>query len=231
MIFLGSDPDTQTPSVAGVDEQGRLVFVWSRNPVKESLRLSGREAILSSFASVQDALNDPASLLGDIRCLQTPNNDISLEAQQAYRVVGIAVEAQEVYGAKAGAAKTKSPRSMVFLANAAGAVAGTLTMCFPWAVLYFPSPQAWKGSVPKKQHHGHIYKRLGWTGKVRGSDVPYLVPSIVPEKPEGFDDIRMPGWKHVNDSIGLALWCRDEWLKRNRKKQWQQERAALESKA
>ena len=44
-------------------------------------------------------------------------------------------------------------------------------------------------------------------------------------KPEGFDDISKGGWKHVNDSIGLALFARDEWVKRNRKKQWLAERA------
>lgn len=120
-----------------------------------------------------------------------------------------AVESQEIaYTTKQGA----NPRSLLLLANVSGILLTKLYARCPLVSL--PTPQMWKGSIPKKIHQARICKKMGWQYKVRSG---YVVPDVDLDKVEIVGKLNPSDWKHILDSIGLALWVRSEFLKTERR--------------
>lgn len=218
-IYLGSDPDSQRPTIAGVNEHGKLVLVWTAAHTSDR---RGRAAVLDSFDLIREMLDDPASTLGNLRILQTQDGTVPgvPACPDEWRIAGCAVEGQEVY--KKGSGKTKNAQSIVILAGAAGAVLGCLSMAFPRARMLYPSPQEWKGSVPKGIHHKQLYGNLGWTYKSKGGRTDgYCVPVTMDVKPIGVEMVKPASvWAHLNDSIALAMWCREKCQDKDRREAW-----------
>jgi hypothetical protein len=86
--YLGCDPDLKKTSVAIIDEAGLPVQI---GVIPSASKATGREAILSTVASLQEFSAD-------------------------YEVTAAAIEAQEIYRGV-----TKNPRSIMLLGTVAGA--------------------------------------------------------------------------------------------------------------
>ena len=77
-------------------------------------------------------------------------------------------------------------------------------MCCPEAEILMPSPQLWKGSVPKEIKHQRILRSLEWDFEVvTGKRV---IPSV-PDDLVGISQIPATQWTHVIDAMGLAKWA------------------------
>lgn len=134
-----------------------------------------------------------------------------IEMAKAVKVTGtwainaLCVEGQELY--QFGSSKTKNPKSIMYLATVAGAAMAHFAPVANGPV-YFPTPQEWKGNVPKQIHQARILSRMGidYT-KVGSQSDGYCVPI----SNNGFD-IKKGEWKHVVDAIGLATYARDMYV-------------------
>lgn len=154
--------------------------------IKISSKLTGREAIC--------AMADQVS---------------HLESGSIPWCTAAAVESQEIaYTTKQGA----NPRSLLLLANVSGILLTKLYGRCPHVSL--PTPQAWKGSIPKKIHQARICKRMGWDYTERSG---YVVPSVDLRDVDIIGKITSSDWKHILDSVGLALWAREMFLKQERR--------------
>lgn len=110
----------------------------------------------------------------------------------------LTVEGQELY--QFGPSKTKNPKSIMFLATVAGACMERFTHAHD---IYFPTPQEWKGNVPKQIHQGRILGRMGIEYTKHGSkEDGYCAPI----SGDNFGITRHAQWKHIVDAIGLAQW-------------------------
>ena len=111
----------------------------------------------------------------------------------------VIVESQEIaYTARQG----KNPRSMIPVAQVAGAAMAQLrirTACFE---NYLVKPQAWKGSVPKHLHQARTLAKLGWAYE-QGKE--YSRPTDKPDV-AGAELLNPGDWKHVVDAIALGMW-------------------------
>lgn len=118
----------------------------------------------------------------------------------------LAVEGQELY--QFGDAKTKNPKSIMFLATVAGMALYNFYNA-PDMKLFFPTPHDWKGGVPKSIHQARTLKRLGWEyGQVESKANGYSYPLNPPSQ---FAHFKRGQWKHIVDAIGLALWARESY--------------------
>ena len=192
MRFIGADPDLHTLSLAAVDENSVLRGVLV---VKNLKGLTGRPAALGLIGQLVSCgdrfpwLDDP--------------------------VAAMAVESQEIsYTAQSGA----NPRSLLLLAPISGALV-FLGNLLEAEEVYLPAPQAWKGSVKKQAHHKRIFGRIGWECQEKAG---YCCPA--PGYEANLDYIKCfngklnPGdWKHITDSVGLALWAKAEYDKTKKK--------------
>jgi hypothetical protein len=116
----------------------------------------------------------------------------------------VAVEAQEIY--QFGTGRTANPKSIMYLATVAGMALAAHSRAFH---LFFPTPQAWKGSVPKIIHQARILSKCGWKyEKVGTLDNGYCYPVDVPI---GLGDFKKTDWKHLVDAIGLALYAKEQY--------------------
>lgn len=133
----------------------------------------------------------------------------------AFRSTATAIESQEIaYTAREG----RNPRSLLMLANVSGILlAQAARVC---VTLYLPTPQAWKGSISKKIHQARVCKKMGWEF-VTKSD--YVIPSVDLSGVEVTGKLNSSDWKHILDSVGLALYARDTFLKAERRNKILQE--------
>lgn len=193
MRFIGADPDLQTLSLATVDENSVLCEVMV---IKNLKGLKGREAAVELIGQlVHHGYSMP--------CLSHP-------------VAAMAVESQEIaYTAQSGA----NPRSLLTLAPISGALV-FIAHCADAERVYLPAPQKWKGSVQKIDHHRRIFKRIDWEYEEKSG---YCCP--VPGYEKDLDFVKCfngklnPGdWKHITDSVGLALYAKAEYEKAKHKK-------------
>lgn len=187
--FLGIDPDMHTLPIAVVDETGKLVNLQI---VEVSKKLTGRDALVAMVRELSTAC-------------------ISFK-EQLGRIVCATVEGQELY--QFGPSKTKNPKSIMFLATVAGAALLKTIHMQSYTELYFPTPQEWKGNVPKQIHQARVLGRMGIKYTlVCTRDNGYCVPN---EKawanPTCLWSLKKSDWKHAVDAIGLAQWGREKFL-------------------
>ncbi len=115
-----------------------------------------------------------------------------------------AVEGQELY--QFGPNKTKNPKSIMFLAN----VAGMAQMRFGGSLLAIPTPAEWKKQVPKQIHQGRVLSRIGYAGEYEKMGTVKKGWCYCKALADKFPHVKKAQWKHVNDAIGLALWCLEQ---------------------
>lgn len=185
MYFIGADPDLHNVALAVVDDAGVPCSVG----VVEADGSTGRGAVVQMVLALH-------TFWCGLRVIDLfPLEDIA----------GFVVEGQELY-AGAGKGRTQNPRDIVFLSAVAGAILNRFHRAWPKATMYFPSPQEWKGSVPKDIHQARTCAALGWTyKKAAGYCVPEAPPTLI-----GAAALKKSDWKHVLDAIALARWARDE---------------------
>ena len=133
-------------------------------------------------------------------------------------VCSIAVEGQNVtYTAGKGA----NPQHIVDLAGTAGAILAVLSAFNPAADTYLPAPSEWKGTIPKSVHQCRMISNVGMKYEKKGGQNTYPVPwrDQWIGKVMGPDKINDGDWQDIADSVGLALYARDQFykkLKRNK---------------
>lgn len=175
--FLGIDPDTHDMPVAEVDEAGKLVRI---DMLTVSKKLTGRDALIEMCSK-----------------LNTCSKGIALCEKY---FIAVTVEGQELY--QFGKSKTANPKSIMFLATVAGAA---MSAYGSTAHLYMPTPQEWKGTVPKQIHQARILSRMGVNYVSTGS---YSFPTSLSI---GSVTLSRGDWKHAVDAIGLAQWGREQY--------------------
>lgn len=111
----------------------------------------------------------------------------------------VAVEAQTLM--RSGHRQHKRPQDIVILGNVAGAI---LMQCVQARNLLFPTPEEWKGQIPKAVMQARMFSDLGWGYQMVGKDQDYARPLRIPE---GFSHISSGQWKHVGDALLLARWA------------------------
>ena len=135
--------------------------------------------------------------------------------------VAFAIEGQEIY-----LGKTKNPRSIMFLAAAAGAALHECVAQYPAAYSRFPRPSEWKGQVPKHICQSRVFSKLGLQYKIKGNTVKntaYCIPDLEEDTDKG--KFNLGDWKHVGDAVALAWWVRDEYYSMLRKREMRKNRA------
>lgn len=188
MYFIGIDPDTHATGIAVLsDATIQPVCFVGCCKAKGS---TGGEAVIDMAAELQNFF------------------DVNIE--DSFGFVAAAIEAQEIsYTSRQG----KNPRNLVTLAAVAGACLSNALKHLLTPYCYFPLPQRWKGSVPKTVHQARVLGRIGWKSEIVGDrDIGYARPVSVPGDME-LVNVGKTDWKHVVDAIGLALWCREQYLK------------------
>ncbi len=190
-IFCGIDPDLHTTGVAFVEDYNGL-----------EPRLTYAACIKAKGKTEHDAVIAMARAL----------RDHFLEAEHLPpKCNGFAVEAQEMY-----LSKTKNPRSIMLLANAAGCAIQELVSQYPGVYARFPPPALWKGQVPKHVKQSRAFTKLRIPYEIKGNVTTgsaYCVPDLDHHKYSSVKQGKLnPGdWKHVGDAVGLALWARHEY--------------------
>ncbi len=133
--------------------------------------------------------------------------------------VAFAVEGQEMY-----LGKTKNPRSIMYLAAAAGAALHECVTQYPTAYARFPRPGEWKGQVPKHVCQSRAFTKLGlghtWKGN-KEKDSAYCVPALEHHKYPSIKSgtLNYGDWKHVGDAVALAWWVREQYIHMERQKE------------
>jgi hypothetical protein len=186
------------------------------------LRFAGADPdlIAASYVEVVEVGGAPLVSMVWLQKLKHPPRESSLKvvamkdmlrcADIGDGVTAAAVESQNVsYTGKSNAAR---PQDQIYLAQ----VAGQLQMCMATDHTFVPLPAEWKGSMKGKWiHQRRLMKRLGWHFEKMGGQDPYPVPldykELCPASNKG-------DWKDINDSVGLALYAYDRWVREVRKK-------------
>lgn len=188
-LFVGVDPDTHNCAFAFVDDTPRVVAVVLARVDKTK---TGRGAVVSMAVAIR-------------HLFEGTRTDKYNE-----HVKAVAVESQEVSYSAAGGVP---PGDLIPVAAVAGAAifAGSLVWNCP---ILHPSPQQWKGSVPKQIHQVRILKKLGLeytrAGNLKNPSKGYCVPVLLYDI-DAAKDIKKSDWKHLVDAMGLAMHARDTY--------------------
>lgn len=169
---LGVDPDLHTTAVAALVDRVPVFLKIFR----VSKTLTGDAAMIAMI----DKLADPR---------EWPHGSFDL----------IAIESQQVYR---GSQARGNQADLIRLAHVTGAALLSAGQIFPRAAMAAPTPQAWKGQVPKHIHHQRILKRLGVEYSMRGEKV---IPKF--SRATLFEPPPIGDMHHVLDALALALWA------------------------
>ena len=188
LTFAGIDPDLHSTGVAFITEEGGEPYLVYAGCVK------------SKGSKQHLAVIDMANALRDF-FTESPSMPTFC--------TGFAVEAQEMYHGK-----TKDPRSIMLLANAAGCALQEMVSQYPACYSRFPAPGLWKGQVPKHIKQARAFGELRIDYSLKGNVTKgsaYCVPKLALAFDGKIENIKAADWKHVGDAVGLALWCRQEY--------------------
>lgn len=180
MLTIGIDPDLHDLAVGvwrdGRPDSARVIHVPKTRGIIQ------HNAVLQMVAAMDHGFDD-------------------LEAVYQDDPFRIAVEAQTL--ARMGPKQHKRPQDIVILGNVAGAALLASRYFFPRALLCFPTPEQWKGQIPKAVMQARLYDELGWGYEMfaSGSYAVPLRPTAV------FSNITHGQWKHVGDALLLAKWA------------------------
>ena len=184
-IIMGADPDMKRPSIAAIDAKtGKLLAV-------DCIKVKGKR---TAHNGVVDCV---AAMRG---CFHNMHNVLDFED-----IAAIVVEGQETaYTAVSGA----NPRSIMFLAAVAGAMLAEATP--ECKTILFPTPQKWKGSVPKQIHQARVLGKmdLEYTKVGKNPKTGYCHPPLNMADVFWATEQNKGDWKHIVDAIGLAQWAR-----------------------
>lgn len=201
--FIGIDPDMHTTGIAAIrDYHGERPFLLFASCVK-SKGTKDSQAVLDMSAALRDHWSEMTTC--------PPRG-----------CVAFAVEGQELY-----LGKTKNPRSIMFLAAAAGAALHQCITQYPAALGRFPRPGEWKGQVPKHVCQGRVFTKLGLSYITKGNvakDSAYCVPQIEKNKLVCQNPLNAGDWKHAGDAVGLAWWVREQFIKLQRQQELRAQR-------
>lgn len=191
-LFIGIDPDLHTIPMVFLGDEDLPVTIFQINVDK---KLKGTRCII-----------ELAKTLGE-RC------EDMMSGQDKLNIRAVAVENQSMKQAeKIGARK----EDILHLGQAAGMM--LLIVSTVTDNLYFPGPQQWKGTVPKQIHQARVCNRMGWRySKAAGYVVPeiefgtdYVFAGLNAKTLQVEEKVPNKGdWKHIMDSIGLALYAKD----------------------
>lgn len=192
-VIIGIDPDMRKPSMAMMDvKSGNTIAVRC---IKNTSKAKDRAAVIGCVNSLRGCITSFLKDLGNPELLC------------------VVVEGQEIaYTAREGA----NPRSIMLLATVAGAC--LTEAAYETENILFPSPNEWKGGVPKGIHQARILRKMGWEYEVVGSDkkTAYARPTQDLSAVYGANDLNKADWRHVVDSIGLADYAREKIIRRSR---------------
>lgn len=197
-LFIGADPDIHNQSLVVIDELCNIVGIYF---VRERMKRKGQKGRESTRLMSTNGLQ---RLFSEIDLVGT--------------VAAMAVEGQNVtYTAKQGA----NPQNIVDLAGVAGGIMSLGSALHPNAEVYFPAPSDWKGTIPKKVHQCRTLGKFDLKYEMKGGKKPYPVPiqGTITRLYRGPDKINAGDWEDITDSLGLAYYARDRWLKEQKRKQ------------
>lgn len=197
-MFVGVDPDLHNTGIAVIDNDGKCILACS---CKVSRQFKGRSACIEMAEEIRKAAANIDAIVGAF-----------CETGKDAKASVLCVEGQELY--RGNDAATKNPRSIMFLASVAGAALGAI----PAHTKMFPSPQEWKGSIPKEIKQARILLEAGWAvGKASG----YCFPQHLPF------GLNKGDWKHITDALGLAQWARRQWIVKSRSRSYLQQEDSI----
>lgn len=125
----------------------------------------------------------------------------SVDPRMDYADFVAVVEGQKVYKDD----KKSNPDSLIKLARVSGIACSYIANSVSCKDILIASPQEWKGTKKKAAHQHQIWTSIGEHPRVRGKgDHAYCCP-------DEFMGMKPTKLKHVGDSIGLALWLRDQY--------------------
>lgn len=183
--YIGIDPDTHDTSIAWCDAAGTpigaaVVHVPKRKGVIR------QDAVLEMLAALRIGL---MRTIPSVRLIET-----------------VAVEAQTLQ--RGGIKQHGRPQDIVILGNVAGCILGRLSLYVGVHRILFPTPEEWKGQIPKAVMQARLYTKLGWGYHMIGGNDrsvgTYAQPIAVPK---GFEHISAGAWRHVGDAMLLAIWA------------------------
>lgn len=185
----GIDPDTHCLSFAylGYDTERRKLVELKVAVLKIAKGVTGKDA--AQAMCQHPGLSEAVNRSGQYGALVVEGQDSS-------------------YTGKTNNALT---RDLIYLALVAG---GTMAVS-KHDTVYHPKPHDWKGSVPKDIHQCRTMAKAGIKYEMKGGKSRYPVPLQ-------FDrfclqaNVNAGDWKDINDSIGLALWGLEKYLRERR---------------
>lgn len=169
---LGVDPDLHTTAVAALIDRVPVFLKIFR----VSKNLKGDAAMIAMIDKLADPREWPRG----------PADLIAIESQQVYR----------------GSEARGNQADLIRLAHVTGAALLSAGQLFPQASMAAPTPQAWKGQVPKHIHHQRVLKRLGIEYSMQGEKV---IPKF--SRATLFDPPPLGEMHHVLDALALAVWA------------------------
>ncbi len=203
-VFVGADPDLHNISYA-IFCNGVLYILIYKIPVK----VKGLECVHTFL----DVACKHAEALRDV-CEDITT--VGLEDRSAL------IESQDVR--YAGKTNNARPQDLIKLATMGGAMIGVCSALDVPARYIMPA--AWKGTIRKAVHQARICTKMGWKYEVSGKDKDIVVPidaadydcTLITSKEVKENHVINKGeWKHVLDSIGLALFAAEQYLNSNNK--------------
>lgn len=178
MITIGIDPDLHDTAIAAWGPAGPIGAYM--------VSVSRRKGVIENTAALEMAKQFVSEVFDGL----LPDWWSDAEV--------VAVEAQTLH--RAGPKQHKRPQDIVTLGQVAGAI---LTHCVqrgPTAVR-FPTPEQWKGQIPKNVMQARMYNDLGWGYQQAAG---YSIPRTAPEE---FGKFSKQNWKHIGDALLLARWA------------------------